>query len=249
MRGNRNKIQYRFYDENLNVKEVAEEFIGNILVKATPTSSCWWSKMKTRMDGFKSQLDMIKHRQHMAISTGEDIPPWGGSTAKTCPGIVDLLTTSYLIKSPTDVVITIDNRGVYYALSADESILTVSEHDVSQFQQDDATLFKGKIAIKFSIKVLLSTTGFGYILADPTYHANLGCFVPMGILNSDYAKLTELNVITLVDIPKGENKVITIKAGDVLAYLVPFEKCELAFAETAFIRGFFKSFQSRHRYK
>jgi hypothetical protein len=243
-------LSYRFYDERRNQKDVAEELIKSILVQATPKSSCWWSKMKTRVDGFKSQIESIQYKQHQLMTTGNEESPWGGSTVKTCPGIVDLLKTAYLIKSPADIIITMNTEGGYCALSSDDSIISIDEHDRPQFYQEDATLFEGKVSLKFSIKLNIKTSGFGYVLADPTYHSNSGCFVPMGIVNSEYAKLTELNVITLVTLPKEGEKVITIKAGDVLAYLVPFEKCRLAFTEEDFAaKRFFKTFQGRHRVK
>lgn len=244
---NKNKISYRFNDESLNKKDIAEELIKNILVKATPMSSCWWGKMKTRTDGFKSLLDSIKHKQVKYLKTGEDFVVENGATAKTCPGIVGLFQQAFLIKSPTDIVITIDSEGgVVYDVS-DNSIIRITQHGKEQFYQDDNQLFKNKASIKFELLVSVKTTGFEYIITDPTYHNNSGCFVPTGFMSSAYSNNQELNLITLIDIPKkGETKTISITNGDVLGYLIPFKKCSLEFSEDNFIaKRFYKTFQKK----
>jgi len=202
--------------------------------------------MKNRMDGFKNQLEAIKHYQKDYLNTGLMPTPSGGATVKTCPGIVDLLKTAYLIKAPADMVITVESTGRYCHNSSDPSIINITPHDPAQYFQEDNKLFDGKIALKFDIGVKIKTTGFGYIITDPTYHSNSGCFVPTGVMSSQYAKSTELNVIAMIDIPEGDDKVISIKAGDVLAYLIPFEKCGMDYTEENFpAKGLFSSFQAR----
>jgi ethanolamine utilization protein EutQ (cupin superfamily) len=242
----KNKITFRFHNNDLNDKSIADELIKTILVKATPTSSCWWSKLKSRTDKYKDNISRIKGSQSHFIKTGVDYSTDdSGNTAKTCPGILGLLSQTFLIKSPTDIMITINNLGQYVSDISDKSILTIQEHPKHQFVHDDNTLFDGKIAIKFTIAISIKTTGFPYILTNPTYHSDSGMYVPMGIINERYSNNQQLNLITLVDIPK-EEKTITIKAGDVIGYLVPFAKSSLSFSTDDFLSArFIKSFNPK----
>ena len=238
----KSKIMYRFLDESRNVKDKADTLIGKILVKGTPTSSCWWSKMKGRADGFKNHFDALKHKQEAYLANKGIAPTNTGASAKTCPGIIEVLRHAYLVKCPTDVVITINKTGEYYFNIADSSILELVDHPVEQFYQSDNQLFKDKIAIKFDIKLRLKTQGFGYILTDPTYHGNSGCFVPIGMISAKYAGSQELNIITLIDLPRSsDTKTVTIKAGDVLAYLIPSKSCSLTFSKADFVNNSFLS--------
>jgi len=241
---NKNKIFYRFQDNTLNEKDVAQELIKNIIVKATPSSSCWWSKMKHRADEYKDKVDRIVKKQINFIKTGEEYLANDdeGMTVKTCPGILGLFNQAYLVKSPVDIVITINKRGGIVFDIADNKGINISTHSQSQFYQDDNQMFKDKICVKFVLPVRLKTTGFGYMLADPTYHSNSGCYVPMGLINDRYANNQELNIITFIDIPKDEDtKTIKINTGDVIAYLIPFEKCSLSLSKENFIAKRYKS--------
>ena len=252
MIGNKNKLLYRFTDESRNTKDIAEELIKTILVKATPTSSCWWSKMKARVDGYKDTIDSIKHKQIKYLNDSNIEPDtFNGSTAKTCPAILGLFKQTYLIKSPTEIIITVNKDGAYYYNIADPSIIKIEEHNKSQFYQEDNTLFKDKIALKFQIELKVKTTDFGYMLTDPTYHSNSGCFVPMGIVNDKYGKNQDLNIISLIDVPKDEEtRTIIIKEGDVIAYLVTFKDCAIAFSDDNFIaKRFNASFQSKRGFQ
>ena len=237
------KLLYRFENESRNAPDIAEELIKNILVKATPSSSCWWSKMKARSDNFKSRIEAIKNKQIEWFKGGADvIPDSSGTTAKTCPGIVGLLTKAYLIKCPTEVVITVNKDGGYYYNLADESILKISPHSKEQFYQQDNQHFKGKIAINIHLLVSFKTTGFDCIITDPTYHSKSDFFVPTGLLSKRHSVNQELHVIAFIDLPtEDETKTFVIDAGDVLAYLIPFEECTLSFSEDNFGAKRFKS--------
>jgi hypothetical protein len=247
----KSKLNYRFSDESRNTKDIAEELIKTILVKAKPTSSCWWSKMKVRSDDFKNNVDLIA-KQQIAWLKGNDKEPntkEGGATIKTCPGILGLFKQTILVTSPTEIIISINKHGEYYYNIADESIMTISGHDQEQFYQENNTLFKDKISLKFEIAVKLNTSDFGYMLTDPTYHNNSGCFIPMGIINEKYGKKQELNLISFIDIPKDKETTIVIKAGDVLAYLIPFKDCDIEFTEKNFVlKRLQNCFQPKHVY-
>ena len=247
----KSKLLYRFQDESRNTKDIAEELIKGILVKVTPTSSCWWSKMKARVDSYKDEHERIKHQQ-IAFLNGSNIEPDTSSraTVKTCPGILGLFKQTYLIKSPTEIIITINKDGGYYYNISDNSIINIQSHSKEQFYQEDNTFFKDKISIKFLIGLNIKTTDFKYMFTDPTYHNNSGCFVPMGIVNDKYGKNQELNIITLIDVPKDEEtRTIIIKEGDVIAYLVTLKDCDIEFSEENFIaKKLISSFQFKHMF-
>jgi hypothetical protein len=244
---NKNKLFYRFENDNLNTKDVAESLIAEILEKAKPTSSCWWSKLKSRTDDFKDNLHKLKENQ---ISLLKGLAPNNdktGPTMKSCPGVLDLFNRAFLVKSPCDIVLTTDSNGAFYYDIADTSMINIDTHEKNQFLQPGNDLFKNKMCIKFMLKVRLKTSGFGYLLTTPTYHSDLGFTVPVGCVEGNYADNQYLNIITFLDLPKdNETKTLTIRKGDVLAYLVPFEKCRLAFSKDNFIlKRLYSGFSSK----
>jgi hypothetical protein len=244
------KLLYRFQDESRNTKDIAEELIKTILVKAAPTTSCWWSKMKARADGFKNlgEATVYKHKQW--LSHREDFDLNEGNTAKTCPGIINLLQNSFLVKSPVALDFTLDSEGEYCFNVSDESILGVSVHPTNQYIQEDNLFFSNKIAVKFSLKIFIKAEGFGYMLLDPTYHNKSDFFVPPGMINEKYANIQELNVIAFIELPdKGCTKTISIREGDVLAYLVPLEPCTQVFSTDNFVKKrFHKGYSPKYSF-
>lgn len=227
-------LGYRFKDDSLNNKEMAEELASEIIVQGRPTSSCWFSKLKTATKDFRTYPDFIKDR-HKRMLQGEHVENTTGiATAKSCPGIISTISDSYLIKSPTDAMVTIDDKQ-QIVVDTSNSLMEVRSHGRDQFVNEGNDFFADKINLKFNIQMTIKTDGVGYMLLHPVYHSKPDFFVPHGVVSSKYAKCQELNIITLVDIPKpGETKSIEIKKGDVLAYLIPMEKIGLKFSEKDF---------------
>lgn len=234
MKVTKKTIKYQFLAKEYNEEHVATEMIKQILVKASPSTSCWWSKLKNRIGESKDIFEQKTREQELKLTGGYN--PVEGPTAKTCTGILNLLTKSYLVKSPSDVVITVDHMGNFEWEVSTARLLQLEAHDRSQYWSEDNTFFDKKVCLKLQIKVLLKTSGFGYMLVDPYYHNNFDVSVPLGYVSKLYAKSEELNIFIFIDVPKeGETKSIVIKKGDVVAYLIPDDKSSLEHEHKSFL--------------
>ena len=228
-------IKYQFLDKEYNEEHVATEMIKQILVKATPSSSCWWSKLKNRIGESKDIFEQKTKEQELRLIRRHN-PVEEGPTAKTCTGILNMLTKSYLVKSPVDLVFTVDSHGNVQWDFSSERLLSISQHDQAQYWTEDNTFFDKKVCLKVQIKVRLKTNGFGYMLVAPYYHNNFDASVPLGYVSAPYAKSEYLNIFMFINMPKeGETKSIVIKKGDVIAYLVPDVKSSLAHEHKSFL--------------
>jgi hypothetical protein len=239
------KIKYQFVDDHYNEPHIATEAIKEIIVKATPSSSCWWSKLKHRTDNAKDRLDKIKKNQESILAGLEKST--GGPTGKTCSGILNLFAKTYLIKSPTDVVLTIDSKSNIRYDVATPDLLQFEFHKKEQFWSEDNTLFENKACVKFKIQVRVSATGFGYILTAPLYHNELDATFALGYVAPEYAIAEELNFFMIIDVPKKGTKTITIKKGTVLQYLIPDVKTRLVHEKRRFLELLLDTAYSKKR--
>jgi hypothetical protein len=244
---NKKVIKYQFFEKKYSDKYVAEEMIKDIIVKATPTSSCWWSKLKTRLDGAKDALDEKKKIQEKFLSgiVVDDIK--SGATAKTCTGIMNLFNKAYLVKAPTDIVITVDSNENCCWDIATSQLANIENHNKEQFWSKENTLFENKACFKIMIKIRLSMNGFGYILTEPFYHNTLNARFALGYVPSLYSKSEELNFFIFVDVPKEGTNTITIPKGTVLQYLIPDVKSRLVFEGKRFLADLLDTRFSRKR--
>lgn len=215
-------LKYRFIDDKYNEDIINSEVIKRILEKSYPKTCPWWKSLPRFIEGFTSYLEYLKAVHTHIADTGEQVKATSISTAKTCPGVIGILDKAFLVKAPSDLYITVRDDDTYIVNSADD-LISVTHHEPNQFDGYDSALFKDKIALKISIKVYLRLEGADdYLLVAPTYHNNLpGSFAP-GFINKHFKHGQELNIIYLVDKPQeGQSTVFNIKAGDVLAYLIP----------------------------
>lgn len=226
------KLLYRFHPERFNERDVAEEHIGDILEKATPKSSKWWSSLPTTIWGYKDYLSHLRevHADFLSGVNRDRMDSVG--TAKVCPAIVGLFTKAFLIKAPCDAFITLDDRGEF-AYSSANDLLSVSIHPTDQFYGHGNELFEGKTALKLSLGLDIGITKGDYMFDNAFYHSKLPFTVAKGFVAGKYTPGQNLNLVIMVDTPKaGEKTEISITAGNVLAYLIPSEyDVELEFVE------------------
>jgi len=226
-------IKYQFIDKEYNEKYIAEELIKEIIVKATPSSSCWWSRLKSRTDDAIDILDGKRKKLEDLVKGGDGEE--FGATAKTCSGILNLFKKAYLIKSPTDIVITVDSDENYRWETSNEALTYISHHPKGQFWSEGNNLFENKLCFKVELGVRLSMNGFGYMLIEPFYHNNLDARLALGYVNDTYSKSESLNLFVFIDIPKEGVKTLVIPKGDVLQYLIPDVKSKLVFEKNHFV--------------
>lgn len=224
------KLFYKFIGENEGLSEsLSKDSIGYFLEKSSPRSSCWWSKLKTSANGIANMFDAYGDG-HERIFKGLEPNGFPNLTIKKCPAIQNILTNSFLIKSPTDMVITVSSTGDYL-IDATNNQLSITSHPTEQFYTKTNNIFKDKISLKFDYPISLKCNGIPWIFLKPTYHNNIDLEVLNGVINTKLSTGQPLNVNFLVDIPKTGFTRIDIKAGDVLAYLWLPESVSLKYHE------------------
>lgn len=217
-----NKLYYHF-QENTSFEGVAnEEAIGLFLEQSTVKSSCWWSNLKGSVTSdFRSHFDYFanSHKHSFQNKELDEEPPQSMRTAKTCPGISQVIKTSVLLKSPCDMVLSINSEGKFL-WNASNKLAKVHEHNSNQFYTESCNIFEGKVALKIVMPINIGTEGDSWMFLQPTYHNNIGYTVVNGVISGKHTSCQQLNMIFMVDIPKNDDiTVIDIKRGDVLAYL------------------------------
>ena len=227
-----------YFDGDLNSPEISEEVIGEFITPAVPKTSCWWSKLKSTInDGFNSQLDYVRHL-HLNGNTNISNTR---ATAKICPAINSILSNSYLIKSSSDIIITVF-KDASFLYNSPSNIGNISSHGAEQFHTDDGKgLFNDKMNLKFELPISIRTDNIPWIFMQPMYHNNMWFDVASGVIDGKYTKGQPLNINVLVDIPKTDEPVTyEIKAGDVLAYMWLPEKVALKRSKSKFREIIFK---------
>lgn len=230
------------YDENgkFNDKDLAEQIVEDILVPSSPKSSCWWSNLKLNLFGFKNRFEYVKsqHKEYLA-GVGDGRAQEATSTIKACPAVGDILSNSFLIKSPADIAVTVDSSMRFVVSTANE-LISVQNHSIEQFHSEEHNIFEGKMNLKFKLPIIIRTDNIPLMFLQPMFHNNVDYTVVNGTISGKYTKGQPLNINILIDIPKGDEQVVYyIKAGDILAYLWSPEKLKLQHSEKRFIDNMF----------
>ncbi len=245
-------LEYNFFDGDLNSKEAAEEVIDNFITPSTLKSSCWWSSLASNTYGLNGLFHGVKNLQRKYFKNNENVIPQFDAgktqTAKSCPAINNILTNSYLIKSPSDICITVtkDSKFIYNSVN---NHIKVSSHPIGQFHTENDGIFNGKMNLKFELQMSIKSNNAPFILLQPMYHNNIWYDVVIGSITNKYTKGTPLNINVLVDIPKDEPITYEINAGEVLAYMWFPKKPKLKHQKNNILATRFdKKWSSKSRY-
>jgi hypothetical protein len=242
MFGLKKKEYLEWYSDDIRV---TEENINEMLELSRPKSSCWWSNLKSTINSeFGSYSEYIKHQHH----NGNTDLMNTHATVKQCPAVTNILTNSYLIKSPSDITITLtkDYRFLYNTAN---NLIDVDSHHIEQFSTEKSNIFEGKINLKFMIPINIKTNNTPWIFTQPLYHNNMWFDVTPGSIFGNYTKGQPLFINVLVDIPKDEPITYEIKAGDVLAYMWFPKRIELKHSKTKFMLPLFnRNWSSKSRF-
>lgn len=231
----KNILKYRFFnvDGNIQSEDIASaeknKLINTILEPAVASSSCWFSNLKPFVDNYKTTFDFHRslHLDFFKTGNEEFLDAHRIATAKQCPGINQYLKNSFLVKSPAEVIITVNKDGSFVYRSSNEMI-KINNHDVVQFYPEKGNIFEGKINIKINVPVMLRAENSQWLIQTPYYHTQKKWDVTPGVINGNYAKEGEqINVICMFDVPKDEPVTYKIEYGEVLAYLWFPEKMKL----------------------
>ena len=227
------KLYYTFGSEEFNGNR--EFLIDKYLENGKLSSSCWFTSLKSNTSEFlvgKYIPSIIKFIQYLQTKCIENTDSkyceylnWHYATAKTCPGVRGFLQNSIIVKSPADIMITINSDGSWVYKSAESSLIKITDDHPSiqygyPFEERGSELFKHKAALKLTMPIFIGTNSISYSILDPQYHNKRIPFtVAQGEISGRSTKVTPLNVIALVDIPEEGSETYYIKEGDVLAYI------------------------------
>lgn len=228
------------------LKTWSDEFDFNIedyISPCIPATSDWWKGLPRFLtSATKNIKDFVNERHRKYLYDAQDREPFKvktfnnglEKTAKECPGIMSVFKTSYLIKCPSDMMITISkSMDIVVDVPAGSNFKVESHHFAQIASQNN--LFEGRINIKFVLPIMLcSESKIPWVFFNPTYHSNPIWDVIPGVIDENYTQGIELNVNTLIDTRTLEwdaygTYTINLKKGDPIAYLWLPEKTKFVY--------------------
>lgn len=231
-----NIIKYKFNEHMSSIldKKDISEFLESASLKNSPwytglpqyASSpaknylshwkLWWNATKNG-DVTPDQVDQeFTHANNKVNSL----------TGKKCPGIIGVLNKSWIVKSPVEAIIHVENGDIRSTHCSDPRYLEIDSHQVFQYRGKGNTLFHTKKSLKLTLPVQLSTK-LPYLFLNPIFHKENDFYPVPGVIEDKWMESTTLVVHCMVDI--STDRYITIKPGDPIAYMWFPEKTKLAF--------------------
>jgi len=232
-------LKYKLFEEETNTYEIS---IEDFLEPHNKKHNCWWSNLPLFPNGIRN----LKEHWEMSLQRSKEgnFEPVTPVTAKICPAIgPGILDKVFLVKTPTDISITVDKDTAYVWQSVDR-VMNVVSHPCHQFYSEKDNPFDGYLNIKFELPVFLGTDNVPWMFLHPQYHnQNLPYQVLNGIVEGIYTTKEVLNINTIMKLPAGdEPDTHLIKAGTVLAYMWFPEKMKLVEEKGLFKQPLLKKF-------
>jgi hypothetical protein len=141
-----------------------------------------------------------------------------GLTIRSCDGILDLWSKSFVLCAPFDMAINIQDNRVQFK-STDNNLFPVSQHPEEQFSSVFPDYANVKMVIPWKF---VSDKSMPCMFAPAIYHMpediRSSIMFPSGIV--DYSIVHSTNINMLIK-KQAEQKVIHIKAGTPLIYITP----------------------------
>ena len=181
--------------------------ISDYLIPCTPQSSPWYMNLRkyiepdmTSWTEFYSKIKRQVFEGKIRREDAEHMCTHVPKTMKSCPGLLSLFKSSYIVRSPCEIHITasIPDKEVI-ATTPVPNMIDIKMHDPAQLRSNP-NLFQGKFNLKFDMPVLLGTKEkIPYVFLNPSYHAKNVWDVVPGVIDSRYAGGMGLITNTLVD--------------------------------------------------
>lgn len=144
------------------------------------------------------------------------------STVKKCPGIQDLLTTGYVLKTPCDIYIDTTGEDLIYEVNElhASSIMLHSPEQVTSWEYDKDRFTKDVFRIH-PMWVVATEKGYSTLFIHPSFHNTLPFEIIPAIIDTDmYASDGPFSV----KLKKGFKGVI--EAGTPLVQCIPYKREE-----------------------
>jgi len=181
--------------------------LDDILVKAIQEPPGWWGDLAPMIDGSKTRRQFIEQHKELLYENYSVL--FSAGTVKRCPGIINHLASSILIKSPCDIMIRTNEKN--YQWRAPSDILDISYHNDNQVG--------GSLPyhiIKFMLPMCFKTdSDVQATFIKPIYYKDFGYDLAPGQIETG-SSVNQLNIIALF--PKKEAEYF-IPADSILAIL------------------------------
>ena len=180
-----------------------------ILNKGVLDSPEWWKELTPFQEGrnnFNDVLNNLSHSDMDCINTGGTL-----ATSKRCPGMVNHLRQSLVLRTPHDIVIKTGNRPGEIAFASPLHIVKTGTHSSSQTGNAPFHVVKFMFPYHFTTDIPTTAT-----MVDPIFYNDLGYRICPGVSRVDPRYVFTLNIICLL--PRIEN-VYHIRKGSVIALL------------------------------
>lgn len=184
------------------------EYVIEYAPKPEPASKnfpSWWRKSEPYVGGSKK---VVKGQYN--------------STVKKCPGIQDLLTTGYILKTPCDIYIDTTGEDLYYEVNEIHatSIMLHSTEQVTSWEYDTERFTKDVFRIH-PMWVVSTEKGYSTLFVHPSFHNTLPFEAVPAIIDTD---MYPSDGPFSVKLKKGFKGVI--EAGTPLVQCIPYKREE-----------------------
>lgn len=200
-------LEYTFTNDDLDWTEDKKKATDLMVRPCVPSSSEWFISLSYFTGEGKSIGEVysnLKSRFLESVKSGNNqkSPDLGSGymqTAKSCPGIKTLFKNSFLVTTPCDSHITVDDDlEISYCHTSSDTLMTIDYHPRNQFVSEKHALFKDKINVKFSLPIALYTKT-NAIMLPPTYHTETPWTVLPGVISP---ATFQINVLAMFDLRK-----------------------------------------------
>lgn len=198
-------IDYDYYGSMSELKGISERFIS----KAVMNPPEWWKKLTAFKNGSRTIEELLEPYDPsilQEISEGSRC-----TTSKRCPGIVNHLRQSLVIKTPHDIIVKTGTKPGQATVASQLNLITSIVHDPQQTGDADFHTIMLRVPIRFKSDKLTAAT-----VIDPVFYNDLGYRVSPGVSLMRPDLVFHMNVICLF--PR-EEKTYHIKKDSVIALL------------------------------
>jgi hypothetical protein len=195
--------------DSIHTHRDADRYDSQILSRGLQDNPKWWKELTPFAEGrnnFNDVLNNLNHADMDCINTGGTL-----ATSKRCPGMVNHLRQSLVLRTPHDIVIKTGNGPDEVAFASPLHIVGTSTHSSSQTGSAPFHVVKFMFPYHFTTDIPTTAT-----MVDPIFYNDLGYRICPGVSRVDPRYVFTFNIICLL--PRVEN-VYHIHKGDVIALL------------------------------
>lgn len=226
------KIYYEFKDDKL--QKCTNLDVSTYIEPCRPSTSKWWSALSVfnipGVNSIKEWFNVISSNISDEDITTLTTSPY---TAKICPAINDLFKRSYLVKWPSDIILTLKTTNNYVSWvwkAADDLGVSIAGHSDEQYKTSSHNIYNDCVNIKICLPLLLgSNKKLRCVFQPAAYHlSSIDYHIMPHILTYNEKMHIELNINTMFKKPpEGQSETYMFKSGTPICYLTHFDEKDI----------------------